>query len=216
MTGYPVVLTGLNRRRCVVVGGGQVAARKVKTLVEAGARPIVISPELCADLEQALAQDGVMVLRRAYQRGDLEGAALVIAATNDRAVNQAIADECQQRDVLLNVVDCPELCTFTLPSIIRRGALLVAIATGGGSPGFARHVRETLDPILDAAYGDMLEILSELRPFIRRNVPRSTQRSLWERLLDGEVMCCVRTEGVAAARTLAEQIVRSYCECPTE
>lgn len=211
MSGYPIVLTGLGDRRCVVVGGGGVAARKVKALIEAGAHPLVISPDLCPDLERAAASGKVSVIRRAYRRGDLEGATLVIAATDAREVNEQIAGECGQRGIFVNVVDTPELCTFAVPSVIRRDDLLIAISTGGHSPAFARHMRETLEPIIDASYGHMLAILSDLRPRIRRHVPRARQRALWDRLLDGEVLDCLRKQGIVAARALADRIVEDYC-----
>lgn len=214
MSDYPVVLTGLDTRRCVVVGGGAVAARKVKALVEAGARPTVISPELCQEMEQAVETGSVETIRRRYREGDLEGAGLVIAATDDEAVNREIAEECRRKGILLNVVDRPPLCTFTAPSVIRRGELLVTISTGGASPAFAKHVREILESVLDSAYGDALAILAELRPRIQQDVPASKQGALWNRLLDGEVMACLRSEGVDAARALAAQMVCDFCRAP--
>ncbi len=214
MSGYPVVLAGLETRRCVVVGGGAVAARKVKSLAEAGAHPIVISPELCEEMEEAVGAGSATAIRRKYRPGDLEGAALVIAATDDEAVNRAVADECRRNGILLNVVDRPTLCTFTVPSVIRRGDLLVTISTGGGSPAFAKHVRQVLESVLDPAYGDALAIFAELRPRIRRDVPATKQSVLWDRLLDGEVLACLRSEGVDAARALAEQIVRDFRAAP--
>jgi len=212
MSDYPVVLTGLDDRRCIVVGGGRVAARKVNVLIEAGAKPVVISPHLCVELERTVASGEATVIRRAYRPGDLKGAALVIAATDAHAVNEQIACECEQLGILVNVVDCPALCTFTSPSVIRRGDLLVTISTGGRSPAFARYMRESLESVIDASYGDMLAILSEVRPRVRQHVPRGKQRAAWDRLLDGEMMDCLRTQGMAAARALAKRIVAGYCE----
>jgi len=212
---YPIVLTSLDDCHCIVVGGGPVAARKVRALVEAGVRPVVISPELCSELERVVASGEARVIRRPYRQDDLEGAGLVIAATDARTVNEEIANECRRRKVLINVVDCPDLCTFTAPSTIRRGDLLVTISTGGHSPAFSRFMREILEPILSETYGDMLAILSELRPRIRRRVDRSKQRALWDRLLDGKVMDRLRTQGMVAARALADRIVEDYCT-PTE
>lgn len=214
--GFPIVLTGLDHRRCVVVGGGTVAARKVKALVDAGAHPEVISPDLSPELEHLVTSGEATVIGRAYQQGDLEGATLVVAATNTRHVNEAIANECRQHGILVNVVDVPDLCAFTLPSVIRRGDLLITVSTGGRSPAFARHMRETLEPVVDAVYGDMLTILFEVRPCVRDRVPRSEQRALWDELLGGGLMDCLRTDGMASARALAGRIVERYHAPPEE
>ncbi len=214
MSGYPVILTGLETRRCVVVGGGSVAARKARALAEAGARPVVVSPALCDEMAVLVKEGKAVAILRRYRSDDLEGAALVIAATDDEGVNREVAEQCRRRGILVNVVDRPALCTFTVPSVIRRGELLVTISTGGASPAFAKHVREALESVLDSAYGEALTILAELRPRIRQNVPVSDQGALWDRLLDGELMECLRAQGVDAARALAERIVSEYGRPP--
>jgi precorrin-2 dehydrogenase / sirohydrochlorin ferrochelatase len=205
VSGYPVILSDLEHARCVVIGAGKVAARKVAGLLEAGARPIVISPELCPEL---CALEGcATILCRPYQQGDLDGAFLVIAATDDRAINREIAETCRRRGILVNVVDRPELCTFTAPAVVRRGDLLIAIATGGRSPALARFLRETLESLIDPAYGELLAILGDLRDDIRSRVPRSEQRSVWRELLDGRLLARLRSDGEADARLLARHIV---------
>lgn len=211
MTGYPVILTGLEARRCVVIGGGIVAARKARALAEAGARPTVVSPALSDEMATLVKAGHAVAILREYRPDDLEGATLVIAATDDGDVNRAVAVECGRRGILVNVVDRPALCTFTVPSVIRRGDLVVAISTGGGSPAFAKHVRELLESVLDSAYGEALAIFAELRPRIRESVPASEQGAVWDRLLNGEIMTCLHTQGVEAARALAERIVDDFC-----
>ena len=205
MSGYPIILSDLEHARCVVIGGGKVAARKVAGLVEAGARPIVISPELCPEL--CVLETCATILRRPYQQGDLDGAFLVIAATDDESINREIAETCRRRGILINVVDRPELCTFTAPAVVRRGDLLIAIATGGRSPAFARFMRETLESLIDPAHGELLAILGDLRDDIHSRVPRSEQRSVWQELLDGRLLARLRSDGEADARLLARQIV---------
>ena len=208
MNGFPIVLTGLADRRCVVVGGGAVAARKAAALVEAGAHPVVVSPQFAPELAEMASAGQVELLERRYRQGDLAGAALVIAATDDRAVNAAVFGEAQSRGIPVNVVDHPELCTFILPAVVRRGELLIAVSTGGGSPALARHLREVLEAAVDPAYGELLALLAGLRPRVRREVPPASQRAVWDRLLDGELLSCLRFNGVEAARRLAEQIVQ--------
>jgi siroheme synthase-like protein len=208
VSGYPIILSDLEHARCVVIGGGEVAARKVAGLVEAGARPVVISPEICPEL--CALEACATILRRPYQQGDLEGAFLVVAATDDEAINREIAETCRQRDILVNVVDRPELCTFTAPAVVRRGDLLIAIATGGRSPALARFLRENLETLIDPAYGELLAILGDLRNDIHRRVPRSEQRSVWRELLDGRILTRIRSDGEADARQLARRIVERH------
>ncbi len=210
MNGFPIVLTGLAARRCVVIGGGAVATRKAAALVEAGARPVVIGPELTPELEGMAAAGQVEALRRPYRPGDLAGAALAIAATDDRAVNVAVSEEAQGRGIPVNVVDDPDLCTFIFPAVLRRGELVVAVSTGGGSPALGRHVREVLEATLDPAYGDLLAILAELRPWALRHVAPAEQPLLWQRMLDGELLGRVRAEGAEAARAWAARLVAGF------
>jgi siroheme synthase-like protein len=210
MSGYPIVLTQLSERRCIIIGGGPVAARKAQALVDAGARPVVVSPVCVPELDVLAASGAIERGARAYEPGDLDGASLVIAATDDGELNATVAADCRRRNVLINVVDAPALCTFTAPAVVRRGDLLVAISTDGQAPAFARHVRETLESVLDERYGELLAILAELRPQIRYTVPQQRQAALWSRLLDGEVSECLCTEGCDPARDLACSIVADY------
>jgi precorrin-2 dehydrogenase/sirohydrochlorin ferrochelatase len=214
MRGYPIVLTQLNQWRCVIIGGGQVAARKAQALVDAGAHPVIVSPQCVPDLHALVAGGVVTLVPRDYQSSDLDGASLVIAATDDRELNAGVASDCHRLGVLINVVDAPGLCSFTAPSVIRRGDLLVAISTDGQAPAFARHVRETLESVLDERYGELLAILASLRPRIRCNVPHEAHAALWDRLLNGEVIDCLSAEGRDAARELACSIIDEFCSAP--
>ena len=207
---YPIVLTHLNERRCIVIGGGQVAERKLTALIEAGAHPLVISPQVTPEIERMRAEDSLSIISRVYQTGDLSGAWLVIAATDDRETNEAIAAECAQTGILLNVVDVPDLCSFTVPAVIRRGDLSVAISTEGQAPAFARYMRRTLEATVDEAYGQMLAILSELRAARSDAGCRAArQADVWEQLLGGDLIDCLRREGMEPARKLAEGMVES-------
>ncbi|MDO9081326.1 MAG: bifunctional precorrin-2 dehydrogenase/sirohydrochlorin ferrochelatase [Desulfuromonadales bacterium] len=138
--GYPVVLR-LAGRRCVVIGGGEVARRKVAGLRAAGARVQVIAPHLHPEL---LALPGIELTCRSFLPDDLAGAFLVFAATNDRCVNAAVAVAARQLGVPVNIADDPEHSDFHLPAILSRGELLVAISSGGGSPAFAAELRDHL------------------------------------------------------------------------
>ena len=211
MSCYPIALVHLGDARCIVVGGGRVAARKVAALREAGVRPVVISPALCGSL-QRLAQSGeIQVIERAYRHGDLDGARVVIAATDDSATNEAVYDEAVSLGCLVNVVDDPARCSFYVPAIVRRGELTISISTGGQSPALARRLREALEMQFDAAYGPYLSLLGELRPVVQDRVAGSAQRrDLWAALLDSDILELVRDGAHQAARRRALQIVDSF------
>ncbi|HID64919.1 MAG TPA: bifunctional precorrin-2 dehydrogenase/sirohydrochlorin ferrochelatase [Anaerolineae bacterium] len=213
MTGYPLTLVGLDAARCVVVGGGAVAARKVAGLRQAGAKPIVISPTLCPELEAQAAQGEVEVVRRPYRQGDLTGARLVIAATDDPAVNEAVCREAQAVGCLINVVDDPAHCSFFVPAVVRRGALTIAVSTGGKSPALARRIRQQLESLFDPAYGPLLDLLSRMRPTVQAAVSDPRRRAtFWERLLDSDTLDRLRAGDEAGAIAQAEALLREIRE----
>ncbi len=205
MAYYPIVLTG--PIAAVVIGGGQIAERKVQGLLQGGAEITVISPSLSPAL-QRLAQDGsVRAVLRNYLPGDLAGAHLVIAATDDPAVNAAIAEEARQRGCLINVVDDPQRCTFHVPAVIRRGEIVISISTTGTSPALARYLRRHLDVLIGPEYGQLAEILAELRPQWRRREHPECQPGLaWDRLIDA-ALALLRVDQVQQARALALEFI---------
>ena len=173
---YPIFLD-LSGRRCVVVGGGKVAGRKARKLLQARARVVVISPEIEAELESV----AVEVHRRPYAEGDLEGAYLAFAATDSRGVNAAVAREAKERGIPVNVADRPSDGDFALPSTLRRGALQVAVSTGGASPTLARKIKDKLEEVFAPEWAGVVE---ELRRD-RRKGEKSDER------LEGEVSRCL-------------------------
>jgi siroheme synthase-like protein len=192
MTHYPLFVE-LDGRACVVLGGGVVAERKVAGLLAAGAVVTVVSPALTPGLV-ALARAGrIAHLARGYAAGDLAGAALAFAATDDGAINAAVAAEGRARGVWVNAADDPAHCDAILPAIVRRGPLTVAIGTAGTSPALARAVREHIERSLPPAYETLAEIAGdvrrELRAAGRRRPAEAWQRALTDglvRLLDGD------------------------------
>ena len=159
---FPIFLN-IENKLCIVVGGGKVAERKIKSLLRAKARVKVISPELTPKLKK-WAEEGKFVWeKRVYQIGDLEGAWLVIAATNDPEVQKEIYQEAEQKRVFCNVVDVPEFCSFIVPSVVRRGKLAIAISTSGASPAVARRLRETLEELIGEEYEIYIELMKNLR-----------------------------------------------------
>jgi len=167
----------------VVIGGGKVASRKVKTLLSYGAQVEVVSPEVVPELED-LAREGKIVLKkRPYQEGDLEGAFLVVAATNLPAVQEQVVGEAQKRGLLLNVVDQPERSNFIVPSVVRRGRLTLAISTSGASPALARRLRETLEDIFGPEYATYLDLMARWREeILARELKEEERRQIFEHL----------------------------------
>lgn len=211
MSGYPVTLVNLANTPCVVVGGGEVAARKVAALREAGARPTVISPDLCDTLWQQVEDGEIDAVERAYQPGDLREVRLVIAATDDPATNETVWREAQEAGCLVNVVDDPARCNFYVPATVRRGALNLAVSTNGNSPLLARRIREMLEQQFDAAYEPFLDLLGELRPRVQEQMVNPARRkALWGSLLDSEVLALFRSGQIEAARQRAEEIVDTF------
>ena len=143
----------------MVVGGGAVANRKARKLLQARAEVVVISPEVRPEIESMAAE----IRRRRYETGDLEGAFLAFAATDSREVNAAVAREARKRDITVNVVDKPSEGDFALPSTLRRGGLQVAVSTGGASPTLARRIRRELEEVFGYEWAGLVEELERSR-----------------------------------------------------
>src|SRR3972149_7822032 len=164
---YPRVFLDRPGKPVVVIGGGEVALRKVEALLDAGAEVTLVSPALHPGLEPLVAAGKVRHIARPYQPGDVEGYALVIVGTDDRSANEPVAREGRERGVWVNAVDAPPNCDFIMPGVVARGDLIVAVSTSGGSPAMARKMREELEAFLTEAYGLMLELAREVRRGLR-------------------------------------------------
>lgn len=186
MTGFYPVFLDLQGKKCLVVGGGRVAARKVTTLLNCGAAVTVVSPTLIPELQQLVAAKAVAYYQEPYKREHLEGAFLVISATDDKGSNSIIAADCFARNILVNVADNPALCNFYVPSLVNRGSLSIAVSTGGKSPAFARRMREELEQSYSELHGEFVEFLGKLRPLIMEQVPDPKCRKALFRELAGE------------------------------
>lgn len=186
---YPIFIE-LAGRQCLVIGGGPVAERKVQGLLAAGAEVTVISPALTATLQWLAADRRIGHKPRDYQAGDLAGFALAFVATDDGAVNGAVAREARERGVWVNAADDPAYCDFILPAVVRRGPLTIAVGTGGTSPALARAVREELDRQLPPHYAELAELLREVRGELRKH-RRSPDAETWHRALGSELQALV-------------------------
>jgi precorrin-2 dehydrogenase/sirohydrochlorin ferrochelatase len=164
------MMVDITGRRCLVVGGGAVAERKVVSLLEAGAAVKVVSPTVTPLLEEWALLGQIEWKRRSYVSKDGIGCFLVIAATNREEVNHLVYRDAKARGQWINVVDQPELCNFTVPSTVRRGKLQIAISTGGASPSLAKKIRQDLEERYGEEYELYLDLLQDMRQLIRQKV----------------------------------------------
>ena len=186
---YLPLFLKLEGKRCLVVGAGEVAVRKASLVLKAGGTVEVVSPQCCAAMTQLVAENDALSYRNsAYIATDLDGAQLVIAATDHREVNEAVSADAHQANVLVNVVDQPNLCSFILPAVIDRSPVVVAVSSGGNSPVLARTIRTKLESLIPSAYGKLAELVGEFREDAKKRFSSiNERRHFWESVLEGPV-----------------------------
>lgn len=194
------IFLDIREQPCLVVGGGEVAARKSALLLRAGARVTVLAPELSAAFDADLAAARIAHRASSFRDEDLDGVALVIAATSDDAVNRAVAAAARARRIPVNVVDQPALCSFILPSIIERAPLIVAVSSGGASPVLARLLRARLETLIPAGYGRLAALAGAFRDRVKARFKPQERRRFWERVLQGPIAELVFSGRDAEAR----------------
>jgi len=184
MAGLYLACLSLAKRDVLVAGGGSVAQRKVAGLLRAGAQVTVVAPRVCLGL--ARLRTRLKIRRRAYRTSDLRNRWLVVAATADPDVNRKIFEDASRARVFCNVVDQPELCTFQVPAVVRRGRLQIGISTDGASPALARNIRRQLEKEYGRRYAQLLDALHGLRRHFRQKYPddRARRRKLLESFLE--------------------------------
>jgi precorrin-2 dehydrogenase / sirohydrochlorin ferrochelatase len=207
---YPINLD-LKNRLCVVLGGGNVALRKVKTLLAAEARITVIAPVLTGDLAHLVESGRIDWLGKKYETGDLRGFFLVICATNNSQTNVWAAIEAKREGSLVNVVEPAYLSDFTVPAQVRRGDLLLTVSTGGKSPALARQLRRELEKDFGDTYGAWLEKLALLRKEMRSRLESSHDREMfWRQALDAEVLELVKRGELKKAEAKIRDAIGSF------
>jgi uroporphyrin-III C-methyltransferase/precorrin-2 dehydrogenase/sirohydrochlorin ferrochelatase len=198
---YFPVFFDINNKRCLVVGGGDVAARKVALMFRAGAQVTVVSPELCESLQNRLANKEIIHEARNFESNDLEACALIVAATDDQAVNKKVSELAHSKCIPVNVVDQPELCSFIVPSIIDRSPVQVAVSTGGASPVLARLLRARLETMIPSAYGRLASLMNEFRDKVKDKITtEGKRRRFWEDVAQGPIAEMIFSGKEAAAR----------------
>ncbi len=204
---YPINLD-IRGRCALVVGGGRVGARKVGTLIRCGAVVTVVSPVIVPALSERVDSQTIEWKDRPYQTDDLDGMFLVIGATDDEALNRRIHADAEDRHILCNIADRPEICNFTLPSIVKRGDFVMAISTAGKSPAFAKYMRKRLEAEFGPEYGIMLDLMGAIRAKLLAEAHEpEAHKPLFEALIAGDLLSLIRAHDVASIDRLLDTVL---------
>ena len=208
MAKYPIFLE-LTGRRVVLIGAGSVAVRKARSLLAAGARLVIVAERIDDVLTNLCTGTGAELIRSKYSKDYLAGAVLAIAATNNQQLNRRIYEDCQELEILCNVVDQPELCDFYVPAVVIRGDLQIAIGTEGYCPAYAGHLRKKLELTFNDKHGDFLAELERFRKHIIKDVPELAERkALLGELVDDKSFEYFLENGPQAWRERAENMIK--------
>lgn len=204
---YPITLV-IDGRLCLVVGGGRIAERKIASLLHAGAQVRVVAREVAPAVAALATNEAVTLHERDFEMDDLEGAFVVIMATDDAALNARVSAECQARGLLVNVVDQTPLCNFYVPALIERGPISLAISTGGASPALAKHLRVLLEDAVGEEYGQLSTLMFELRgEMFHAHDQQRDRAAAWERLLGSDILEWLRRGDLDGARAHARELL---------
>ena len=204
---YPIFLD-IENRPVVIIGGGNVCARKAETMMNYGARVTIVSPAFTDEIEQWGKSGALQLRRKKYEDADLDGANIVIASTDDQSVNEQIAADCRRRRIPVNVVDVTPLCEFIVPAIVDKGSVHIAISTEGKSPALARTLKEELQRLVGPEYTEVNEVLGTLRDSAKRVLPTDVDR---KRFFDGIIAQGVLGMLREGRRREAYQVIAAAC-----
>ena len=207
MQALPIFIN-ITNRPCVVIGGGEVASRKVSMLLKANAAVTLISPAVCHELQALINAQKIQYTQASYAAAQLQGACLVIAATDDVAVNAAVSRDASALNIPVNVVDSPDLCTFTMASIVDRSPIVIAISSEGNAPVLARYIRTKIETMLPAGYGRIAAIAGEFRDKVKAKFATTQERRIfWEGVLQGPIVERILSGQEAAARKALDEVL---------
>src|SRR5947209_10684392 len=207
---YPIMLD-IRRRPALVIGGNSIAAEKAAALAASGARVTVMNPEFCDELLSLAQRDQVMLRYKAYEPGDLAGAFVVVAATEDQQLIEAIWAETQERGQLVNIVDVPARCSFILPSILRRDQLTIAVSTEGASPGLAKRIRQSLEEFFPPSYGAYVQLAGLARAYLRENgVSYGRRDDFFRDFFTSDVLALLIEGDTAQAALITAALLAAY------
>jgi precorrin-2 dehydrogenase/sirohydrochlorin ferrochelatase len=202
---YPI-LVDLSGQKVVVVGGGNVAERKIESLLQYGPEVLVVARELTPRLCQYVEQGRITHLGREFQKDQVDGAILVIAATDDPALNRLVSASARDRGILVNAVDQPGDCTFIVPSVLKRGDLLIAVSTSGKSPALARRVRQDLESLFGEEYERVLILMGNLRKeILSRGLGQEEKKGIFENVVNSGILRMIREKDWESIATLLSE-----------
>jgi precorrin-2 dehydrogenase / sirohydrochlorin ferrochelatase len=211
MPNYFPLMLDVRDRQAIVIGGDRKAAEKAAALAASGARVSVLSREFCDELLAQAKQKRVTLRRKAYEPGDLAGAFVVIAATNDPQLVQTIWAETQERGQLVNIVDVPEYCSFIVPSVLRREQLTITVSTEGASPGLAKRIRHSLEELFPPAYGTFVRLAALARAYLRKNgVSYASRDDFFSDFFTSDVLARLVEGDKAQATIVTAALLRKY------
>jgi uroporphyrin-III C-methyltransferase/precorrin-2 dehydrogenase/sirohydrochlorin ferrochelatase len=200
------IFYNISGKNCLVVGAGEIAARKAELLLKAGGELRIVAIEISDRILELAESHAIEVLQRGFSQADIDGVACVIAATDDDILNREISDLAQSRNIPVNVVDNPDLCSFIMPSMIDRNPVQIAISTGGVSPVLARMLRSKLESCIPGAYGELAKLADEFRLPVKQALPNvELRRHFWESVLEGQVAELVFSGRMDTAREALQQ-----------
>jgi precorrin-2 dehydrogenase/sirohydrochlorin ferrochelatase len=204
---YPVHLN-IKNRNCLVVGGGAVGTRKVNTLLECGARVTVVSPDPSPQLTKLASEGAIRLAQRAYRSADLQDTFLVIGATDDENLNQQISNDAAQSNTLCNIADRPEACNFILPSIVRRGDMVITISTSGKSPALAKQLRQKLETQFGQEYEKFLLLMGAIRKkLLSANHEPEAHKHLFNKLIESDLIELMQSNKTEEINSLLYKIL---------
>jgi precorrin-2 dehydrogenase/sirohydrochlorin ferrochelatase len=204
---YPINLD-IQNRNVLVVGGGGVGTRKVKTLLDCGARVTVVSLEVSRQLQDLATSGEIKLEDRSYQSNDLSGMFLVIGATNDEKLNRQISNDAERLNTLCNIADHPEVCNFILPSIVHRDDLVITISTSGKSPALAKKLRKTLENHYGEEYGTLLRLMGAIRKKLLQQAHEpEAHKPLFEQLINSDLIGMIQEEKIEEIDALLFEIL---------
>lgn len=206
--GFLPIFLNLSDQPCLVVGGGEIASRKIRQLLKAGGKVTVVAPELCDEVAATVARKMIIHIAETFDDHHLDDMVLVIAATDEESINRKVSELAKSRNIPVNVVDNPKLCSFIMPSVVDRNPVQIAISTGGASPVLARLLRARLETMIPASFGRLAELMGKSRELVRKRFPEMNERRrFWEHILQGPVAEMLFSgQDKAALKTLEQQL----------
>ncbi|PIQ89505.1 MAG: siroheme synthase [Candidatus Omnitrophica bacterium CG11_big_fil_rev_8_21_14_0_20_42_13] len=212
MPGYYPVNLNLKAKKCVVVGGGDVALRKVRRLISCGAKVEVISPKFAPHFKKAAVHGRAVLKKKHVNICDINDAFLVIAATGDRRINNLISSYCMEKGTLVNVVDCPDDCNFILPSIVEKGDLTISISTSGVSPALSKKIRVELEKKFGSEYAEFLRLMKKIRPRVISLVNKpAARKAFFKKVASSQALTLIKKH---KRKQLEKKIARMLKDIP--